>query len=145
MKYTVTGYPSFYISYCGDYWILKNEITVTVFLNKKKYTIVIPDGFVTDFASFNNFALLIMGDKAKYNLASLVHDYLYSTFIYSKSICDKIFKKMLQDDGVNIVKRNIMYVGVCFFGDNYFQKNKENIHKNCKYINKCEVNYFIKK
>jgi len=79
--------------------------------------IIIPSGFVTDFASIPRFAWSIIGHPAgKYGKAAVVHDYLYRNKIGSRKQADDVFLEAMDVLGVSKVKRYTMYYSVRAFG-----------------------------
>lgn len=70
--------------------------------------IIVPIGFVTDFASF---LLVTWGDKQ-----ATLHDYLYSLKI-DRSIADEIYFEALKNDPeINYIEAVSCYLGVRAFG-----------------------------
>jgi hypothetical protein len=86
--------------------------------------VVVPSGFETDFASVPRlpFAYLLVGGIG--NRAAVVHDYLYSTGLYSKEIADNIFLEALTLCGIGW-KRYPMYWAVRVFGGPHYCPTKE--------------------
>lgn len=138
--FTINEQPNLLLSYCGDYWIITNDLKVTVKVDNKEYIINIPKGFVTDFASFGDVGNLIYGDKSKYTIASIVHDYIYHSQCLSKDLADTIFRIIMEDEGISYIKRWSMYLAVKWFGSkNYGNKDRDKIHVTCNDKDKCNV------
>lgn len=93
--------------------------------------------FVTDFASVPRlpFAYILFGGIG--NKAGVLHDGLYSpwggvhccykhgdrqVFEITRPWADAVLRAALETCGVGIVKRNMMYAGVCAFGWKYYKK-----------------------
>ena len=74
--------------------------------------IAVPAGFTTDFASVPRIplAFLLTGDTA--HEAAVVHDWLYTTGIYSRSTSDAIFREAMKAMGEPVVKNWLMWAGV---------------------------------
>jgi len=86
------------------------------------YTVVVPSGFVTDFASVPRlpFAYTLFGGMAK--RAAVVHDFLYSEAgKLPRSKADAVFKEAMLVTGVSIWRRNFMWLGVRVFGGKFFK------------------------
>lgn len=74
--------------------------------------IIIPAGYITDFATVPRLLWSIIPPIGRHNRAALLHDYLYDNRIGSRIFADKLFKKILLEDGVGRLKAEIMYLGV---------------------------------
>jgi hypothetical protein len=94
----------------GQFWtilqplIYQSDIARTVF--------VVPEGFVTDFASVPRLPLmfLIAGDEA--HLAATLHDWLYSRQEVSRSQADAIFREAMTASGEPGWRSFFMWAGV---------------------------------
>ena len=77
-----------------------------------KASVVVPEGFQTDFASVPRLPLvyLLMADIGQ--PAAVVHDYLYRTGPYPRHVCDLVFHEALTAIGVSFWRRKLMYVAV---------------------------------
>jgi hypothetical protein len=86
------------------------------------YTIIVPAGFVTDFASVPRlpFAYLLAGGVA--HKAAVVHDFLYETATGTKEEADKIFLEAMTVLGIPAWRRNLMYAAVRIGGRGNFDK-----------------------
>lgn len=78
--------------------------------------ILVPAGFITDFASTPPFLRWLIPPQGKYGKACVIHDYCYATACYSKLKSDKIFLEGMEVLGVSQWKREMMYNGVVVFG-----------------------------
>lgn len=82
--------------------------------------IVVPKGFVTDFASVPKGLWNIFPPFGPWAPAAVVHDYLYKTKgaygFYTRKQADKIFKEAMEVVGVPQWKRELMYNAVRTFG-----------------------------
>jgi hypothetical protein len=77
--------------------------------------IVVPKGFVTDFASIPRFLWAIVGGPAdgKYRLAAVIHDFLYRTHgLATRPQCDSVLLEAMQVCGVGWWTRTQIYSGV---------------------------------
>lgn len=74
--------------------------------------IVVPAGFITDFASVPRLPLVywLMNDVGQE--AAVVHDYLYRNGLYTRGICDQVFKEALEVCGVSWWRKGLMYAAV---------------------------------
>lgn len=77
--------------------------------------IIVPDGFITDFASIPVPIQAII-PKSIGRRAAILHDYLYFTQglsgKYSRKECDQIFLEALKVLGVRWTQRQVLYLGV---------------------------------
>lgn len=85
--------------------------------------IVVPEGFITDFASIPRFAWSIIGSPwGKYGKAAVIHDYCYHRVMFTRKICDKIFLDAMKVLGVGWLKRHIMHRAVRLFAGRIWKK-----------------------
>lgn len=87
--------------------------------------ITIPAGFISDGASTPKVLWVFFPpwDK-RYAVASIIHDYLYSELNITglnKELSDEIFIKIMEENGVGIIKRRLMYRAVSMFGSVFFK------------------------
>jgi hypothetical protein len=83
--------------------------------------IIVPAGFVTDFASVPRIPIAYELCGAKANEASVVHDYLYSNGkLCTRAQADAVFKEAMLLSGVPKWRANIMWAGVRLFGGSHF-------------------------
>ena len=88
--------------------------------NKDLFTV--PVGFKTDFASVPRLFWNILPPTGRYTKAAILHDWLYNSHAVSKEDADGIFRRIMEEENVGVVKRNIMYFAVKFFGGNAYNK-----------------------
>lgn len=103
-------------------WRIEREVTFHVGQKDSGDVIIVPNGFVTDFASVPWPASMLIPLSGRHNMAAVVHDFLYSLLgeIQSpnnmkkrtRAECDRIFLQALEACKVNIFKRQIMYRAV---------------------------------
>lgn len=87
-----------------------------IFFVAKRGTLLVPTGFVTDFASVPRLPLayLLAGNTA--HEAAVVHDYLYQTHLTDRQTADRILLEAMEVTGVALWRRRIMYRAVRFCG-----------------------------
>lgn len=110
----------------GETWELQKEllyvsdIPILYYKDKIWFTVCVPKGFKTDFASVPRlpFAYLLAGDTA--HKAAVVHDYLYENGIGDKATADKIFLEAMLISGVPAWRARLMYWAVCIGGKGKF-------------------------
>lgn len=79
--------------------------------------IIVPAGFVTDFASVGRWPLLywLFGNTAR--RPAVVHDYLYQTHLSeTKFRADKVFNEAMDSIDLPHWRRRTMFSGVALFG-----------------------------
>ncbi|MGH1418407.1 MAG: DUF1353 domain-containing protein [Hyphomicrobiaceae bacterium] len=91
--------------------------------------IKVPTDYFTNFATipwYLRFYIDPMGDHME---AAVVHDWLYSVggtpTEERKQKADEIFRDVLKESGVNIIRRNLMYQAVSAVGSSYFNLTGE--------------------
>jgi hypothetical protein len=94
--------------------------------------IIVPEGFVTDYASVPRIVLgyLLFGGKGK--RAAVIHDWLYTLgkldpLKWPRELCDRIFKEALQASGYSAFTVSMMYAAVYVGGGSHF--NAENVEQ----------------
>jgi hypothetical protein len=85
-----------------------------------KQTFTVPTGFVTDLASTPRlpFVYELAGGVA--NMASVIHDWAYSTHPVSRAMADAILKEASAVTGVPAFTRWIMWAGVRLGGASHW-------------------------
>ena len=98
------------------YWILLEDMMITVEFGGRKVAYFIPKGFITDFASVPR-ALWWLVSPTDYSVlrASLLHDYLYRTGNCSRKHADRLFYRKLIEDGTPEWKAKLIYWAVRLF------------------------------
>jgi hypothetical protein len=91
-------------------------------------TITVPPGFVTDLASIPRLASSIYPPDGPWVKAAIIHDYLYGTAgvgiwkthgpsisratPYTRAEADDVLREAMENRGVGIVKRNVIWSAV---------------------------------
>jgi hypothetical protein len=86
-------------------------------------SLAVPAGLISDFASIPDVLQSVVSKLGPYNLAAIVHDYLYATQICSRHQADGIFFRMLRDVGTPRGTRRAMYIAVTNFGGRAWEEN----------------------
>jgi hypothetical protein len=87
--------------------------------------IVVPAGFVTDFASTPWFLWTGLPPRGQYSKAAIVHDYLYWTQDCSPAQADNIFSIAMQESNVDGAERFVIFQGVRMFGEKAWEENRK--------------------
>jgi len=83
-------------------------------------TYLIEGGFETDFASIPPYFYWFAAPSAgEWLHASILHDWMYEN-THDRKVADRVFRQKMKEDGVNFVRRNIMYFAVRLFGADGF-------------------------
>jgi hypothetical protein len=85
--------------------------------------VVVPAGFVTDFASTPRLMWSLLPPIGTYLQAAVVHDYLYWTQGCTRAQADRILLLAMEDNGVSAATRQIIYRGVRAGGDTPWTDN----------------------
>lgn len=85
-----------------------------------KCVIIVPEGFVTDFASVPRMPVIywLAGNVAA--KAAVLHDYGYQSGMFNRAMCDAIFREASEVIGVPWFKRWIMWAGVRLGGGMFY-------------------------
>lgn len=94
------------------------------FISKKR-TVVVPRGFVTDFASIPRAFWSGYLPTGPYQWAAVVHDYLYWEQATSREEADDIFLEAMTQSGVKPADRTIIYHSVRVAGGFSWDANAE--------------------
>ncbi len=91
---------------------------------ENKVKITVPESFVTDFASVPRVFWIIMPPHGKYTKASVIHDYLYHTGLFSRTESDKIFYDAMIVLNANKIKAYLAYLGARLVGGYFYRGQK---------------------
>jgi len=110
----------------GKKWVLKRSFSFYYLDPKKKLltkNVIIPEGFITDFASTPRLLYSIFPPIGIYNKATIIHDFLYSSLStnLTRKESDKFFLQSMEVLKVKKWKRNLMYLSVRIFGKKKFK------------------------
>lgn len=115
----------------GKDWSVESGFEYHVGEYPSEEIIIVPTGFITDFASIPRFVWPIICPFGKHGKAAVIHDYCYRTLLYDKrKKADDIFLEGMIVLNVNPIKRSLIYFFVRVFGifpwikHKYFRTNK---------------------
>lgn len=84
--------------------------------------IVVPAGFVYDGASVPRvLSSIVPRFGGRYDRATALHDYLYTSGFLSRKDSDKVFYEALRSDKVRWVQARILYYAVRLFGKKHYK------------------------
>ena len=104
-------------------FMLMKDMTYTI--GDVDQTIVVPEGFVTDFASVPK-ALWSLGlsPHEKFSRAAIIHDYLYWSQVCTRAQADNIMLLAMERSGVSKKTQFTMFQGVNMGGVSAWEENK---------------------
>ncbi len=86
--------------------------------------VVIPRGFVTDFASVPGALHSAFGPHGRYSRAAIVHDFLYWAQPCTREQADNIMQRIMIESGVDAVTRTSIFKAVDWFGAKAWNSNR---------------------
>ncbi len=110
------------------YWVLMDDVKISIDCGEIKRAYFIPKGFVTDFASIPR-PLWWFASPTDYPVlrASLLHDYLYRTgHRIDRKYADKLFYKLMVEDGMPRWKAKLVYWAVRIFAKRAWEGYRRN-------------------
>ena len=87
------------------------------------FVIVVPAGFVTDFASTPRALWSVIPPTGRYQLAAVVHDFLYWDQGCAREQADAIFRVAMAESNVKPFERDLMWQAVRRFGESAWNDN----------------------
>lgn len=103
-------------------WVLLAPFVVFVVLDGLEYLIRVPDGFITDFASVPRIPLAFMLFGGIGDYGACVHDYLYRNGLFTREICDAIYREiLLHVDKTSKFRASAMHHGVRLGGTSSYK------------------------
>jgi hypothetical protein len=116
----VRGFPD------GSNWMIQSHV-IHELVRDSPYIVIVPRGFVTDFASIPQPLQLLRGrlsTTGRYGNAAVVHDYLYWRQDCTRAQADNILAIAMKDAGVSLLERKIIYEAVRQFGQSAWDGNR---------------------
>ena len=109
----------------GNNWLLIEEFEYYTDVLDERYYIKVPKLFETNFASIPKILWGIFSPTdERYGKAAVVHDYLYSTGLFPREICDKIFFEAMSILKAPFYIKYLFYWNVRLFGKSHYIKIK---------------------
>lgn len=106
---------AFYPADTSDGWVTAHGARFT----GHGVSLVVHDGFRTDFASIPRVLRGVISVNGKHRMAALIHDYLYVYEVgvsVTRAEADRVFLQEMHALGVKRIKRYAMYYAVRLFG-----------------------------
>jgi hypothetical protein len=85
------------------------RLTADLVYQGKYDSFTIPKGFETDFASVPRLFRWLVPTSGEYTKAAVVHDFLWRTNPADKRVADNIFRRMLRELEVPVLRRYVMW------------------------------------
>jgi hypothetical protein len=108
----------------AEYWIVSEEMVWLIGNTSDK--IVVPKGFVTDFASIPqplwSFGLSPQGE---YSRAAVIHDFLYWSQVCTREQADNLLLIAMKESNVGLFDETAIYQGVRNLGEASWRHNKK--------------------
>jgi Protein of unknown function (DUF1353) len=99
-------------------WIEADRWTVAepLVYRGRRDTFTVPAGFRTDFASVPRVVVWLIPRLGRYTLAAVLHDWLVTEGLRTGAVsprdADGLFRRVMREQGVPIVRRWLMWTGV---------------------------------
>jgi len=116
--------PSFDVGESGQ-WIIEPGERLVYRSEIWPDLIIVPSGFVTDFASIPRIFLPIHPKDGKHRLAAVVHDYLCRLDWFDRKLADRIFYEAMTLLEVKWWRRVSFYIAVRIGGTFKFKRKKK--------------------
>lgn len=97
--------------------------TLTYQIGQSRFTVSVPAGFVTDFASTPRAIWAIVPPTGRYQLAAVVHDFLYWDQGCTRQQADELFRVAMAESQVKPHERDLMWEAVRRFGGKAWDTN----------------------
>jgi hypothetical protein len=107
----------------GEHWRLIQPLVVR--FGEGADSLVIPAGFVTDFATIPPMFQRLVSKLGPHIRPAIIHDYLYWIQACSRHEADVIFSKTMKDMGTSWFTRKAMYFAVANFGRKAWYENAQ--------------------
>lgn len=114
----------------GGKWELQEGFEYHVGCYPSDEIIVVPKGFITDFASVPKPFWPIIDPVGEHGKAAVIHDFCYATACYNKYRSDQIFLEGMIVLDVEKWKRETMFYAVVSFGWWAWYKHRRRENKN---------------
>jgi hypothetical protein len=111
----------------GSHWMLQSPL-IQELGKDGAYVIIVPRGFVTDFASVPQPLQVLRGVRTvadRYANAALVHDYLYWIQDCTREQSDRIMELALKEAGISFLERKLIYEGLRQFGQSAWDAHRK--------------------
>lgn len=112
----------------GNTWVLREQFAYYVGQNPSENLVVVPEGFVTDFATVPAILRWYVNNWGAHGNAAVIHDWLYweqtSRSGFNREQADQIFLDGMVVLGVGSIRRHSIYWAVRLFGWWAWRRNR---------------------
>jgi Protein of unknown function (DUF1353) len=105
----------------GQDSVLMSELAYRI--GDTNHIIIVPAGFVTDFASTPRAIWSVLPPTGRYQMAAIVHDFLYWEQQCTREQADSLLRVAMAESLVGPFKRDIIWRAVRDFGDGAWKAN----------------------
>lgn len=118
------------------FWICEKDCEVKIYFKSGlEFVYKIKAGYVTDFASIPSFARgFINENDSKIIIAALIHDINFGLKFQTFDFSNTLFRMMMKYYKMGVIKRNIAYNSVKWFGKSHYGGTQKQINKRREYI-----------
>ena len=113
--------PRTYAFLDGQEFLLDQDFVWTI--GSTTTSIVVPAGFVTDYASIPPALRGILAKQGRYSRAALLHDFLYWSQLCTRAQSDNLLMIAMKESGVRWRDREAVYRGVDLGGGSAWRQN----------------------
>ena len=106
----------------------KYELLADISVTANGWKITVYKGFTWDGASIPQDLWDDIGCPLDFAVESLIHDALYRTHLLDRKSADKVFHRLLLDNGVSMVKAKAMYLAVRAMGESSYNSANMKAH-----------------
>jgi hypothetical protein len=92
-------------------------------IGRTNFVVVVPAGFVTDFASTPRAIWGVLPPVGSYQLAAVVHDFLYWDQACTRQQADDLLRVAMAESKVKAFERDVIWQAVRRFGDSAWTSN----------------------
>lgn len=107
------------------YWVTARAFRYYLLEDNSDLYIDVPEGTRTDFASVPRWLWWLFPPDGIYTQAAVLHDFLYTSHLFTREESDNIFLGAMTVLGVDEFTRNTMYYFVRKFGETAWNKKQE--------------------
>ena len=101
-------------------WEIQQKIVVEL---SNGVILKVPIGYVTDFTSVPRYLWSFIAPIGEYNLAAIIHDYIYTEHDYVRKFADDEFLKWMNFfEPEHKIRNKVMYLALRIFGKARWEK-----------------------
>lgn len=125
------------LSFDSNYYILNNEIKVTIETDGDTLHFVFKPGYVWDLASVPRIFKVFVDDNDQVAIVgSMVHDYLFSSHVKTYHESNDIFRQIIKSQGGSKIKAFVYWLGVSSPVGKILYRRA--VRKRCWHLDWCE-------